>query len=149
MVALTIWLGTSAVFLALTGLGTRVAPFFGVLLAGWPAVLFWLVMAGLMSGLVRPIYRMQPAGWWGTLVLTAAGLVSSGVTFSVIDLSDLLHANRGISASEARLIEPAFSAMIGPMVGLGIFWAAAFLVFVIWIRGYFLGSSNSSSASSW
>ena len=81
VLAVSGWLVLSAVsFLSYLAFG--VLPFFGAVLNGPPAIAGLVAGAAVMFVLAWLVYRLRPAGWWGTAICMTLLSVSTIFTFS-------------------------------------------------------------------
>jgi len=63
---------------------------FGIVWTGAAAVISWLAVAVLIAYLTRAYWRLQPVGWWGTLIATLLATAAAVTTIAQVDLSMLL-----------------------------------------------------------
>jgi hypothetical protein len=123
--------------LLLTPLGGHiVAPFFGLLLTGIPAgLMFWVLAAGWGIGCWL-MYRLNVAGWWLVMAAFVAGMISSVVTFSLHDMTEMYklmdYPQAQIDAIQKMGIFEGHT-----MVWLMVFFSVPFLGYLIFLRRYF------------
>jgi hypothetical protein len=69
-----------------------VVPVFGRLVTGWGGLALLLFASALFAVVGREVFRMRPAGWWGSSGLMLLIGASTGWTFAGVDLADVLRA---------------------------------------------------------
>jgi hypothetical protein len=62
-------------------------PLFGILLTGRPAAALILLTSAACAWLAWSTYRLEPAGWWGSLALVVIGGASATLTCAFVDLA--------------------------------------------------------------
>ncbi|MBI5686322.1 MAG: hypothetical protein HZC54_14710 [Verrucomicrobia bacterium] len=90
VLAAALWLGLGALCMLPMPLAHKsVLPFFGTLLTGLPAMLFYVVWAAGSLWLAWAFYRLMPAAWWIAVVAFLLFSVSNSITFAQIDIMEM------------------------------------------------------------
>jgi hypothetical protein len=119
VLGLSVWLFFGGVtMLMMPVLYRGVAPFFGILISGFPGAVYYLVLAGLFLYLSRALYKLSLVAWWIALLLIFLFGVSSLLTFGQVDLMEMYRLMGYPEAQIAQLQQ--FSFLQGAMV-----WATA------------------------
>ena len=117
----------------LLALPRGMAPFFGLVLTGWPAVGVILLQAFVWVWLGRQIYWMTPAGWWANVVLVTLGHLSGWITFRTIGWDRFVALYSGEEA--IRAIDPSMMAMMrGMMLWVTPLSLVLWLLTLVWLR---------------
>ena len=113
-----------------------VAPIFGVVLTGAPAVIVLIAIAGLCAYVALQLYRLKRAAWWTLIFIDVIGAANAAYTFAVIDLGKL-YEQMGVMTPQLRAMhltdlyrDPTL------WILMGICWIALF-AYVIWTRRFF------------
>jgi hypothetical protein len=118
-------------------------PLFGYLIRGWPAILIGVVFGILGAALALAIFRRNPIGWWGLLVLQLISLANV-LTLQSLNPSELLSA-MGYSAEEAAAASR-FNMWADPaMQGIMVLCWISTLVFIFWTRKFYRFGEQSPS----
>ncbi len=141
VLAAVLCLGMGALSLLSMPLGSKsVMPFFGVLLTGAPATLFLLIMAVGFGWLAWALYRLNPAAWWGVMVVFVVLSVSSAVTFARIDIIEM-YRQMGYPQQQIEQMQK-FGFISGKNFAL---WTAFCMVpwlgYLLWIKRFFSRSA--------
>jgi hypothetical protein len=131
---------------ALATLSYAAVPVLGTILTGVPAMIVILAIAGLMALLSIQLYRLKLQAWWMLLLLQIAGAVFGTITLLRTNF-DELYTRMGIMTPQLEALhlnelyhQPLF------WVPIGAVWVA-FLLFVLWLRRYFVGPGPRTRAS--
>jgi hypothetical protein len=115
--------------------GTAVVPLFGFLLAGFPAAAVCLGLALLWFWAAWRLYRCDILAWWIVVVSMVGFTISSILTYSRHNLSEL-YTLMGYSPAQIAAMEP--YALPQAFVTWGILlWILPVLGFLLYIRRYF------------
>ena len=90
VLTISVWLAISVPMLLLMPVAYRgVMPFFGVYLSGLPGSLFYLASAVVTAYSGWAVYRLDPKGWWVTLLSFTLMLISGVVTYLRQDMTEM------------------------------------------------------------
>ena len=90
VLTISVWLALGVPMLLLIPVAYHgVVPFFGVFLTGVPGSLFSLLFAAVMAYSAWAVYRLDPKGWWVTLLSFTVLLVSVALTYARQDLVEM------------------------------------------------------------
>ncbi|HKQ60015.1 MAG TPA: hypothetical protein VJS92_01945 [Candidatus Polarisedimenticolaceae bacterium] len=146
VLALSVSLGLAGV-LALPMPFVAAVPLFGKTLAGGPAALMTIGAAAASLWLARALYRMEPSGWWGTLILIALAGASWAVSAVTLRTEELLGV---LGLGDARLDELGFGAepfaMRAWLAAVSVLLTVAMVGYLWRIRRYFAGGLSRRSA---
>jgi hypothetical protein len=110
-------------------------PLFHVLLTGWSAAIAILAVAAVCAWLALSTYRLTPAGWWGSILLTLVLIASAAVTFLQIPIKAMYLA-MGHSPEQVEFMVPY---AINPLVHVGL--VAVFgliaVAYLLYLRPHF------------
>jgi len=133
----SLWLGLGSFWLLASSLTTQsVAPMFGYLLSGTPAMLVLLICSAAGLYLAWTSYQLRTAAWWGTLAAVALASLSAAITFARVNLSDF-YRKSGYSEQQIAQLQD-----LGFFTGRFMVWSTIvffflFLVYLLWIKKYF------------
>jgi hypothetical protein len=138
VLALSVWLFLGTLSLLSTPIAYgSVMPWFGFLLSGTPAAILLLVSAALGLYLAWGLYRLKIAVWWLTIAVFTFFTVSAAFTFLSVDLTDLYRL-AGYSKEQVEQLGSLRFFTGGAVVWwLAVFYVL-FLIYMIWIRKFFL-----------
>ena len=141
VLAASLCLGVGALSMLLMPLGYKsVIPFFGTLLAGFPATLFFIVWAVGSGWLAWALYRLKPSAWWAVVVVFVMFSLSSAITFARIDIMEM-YRQMGYSQQQVEQMQK-FSFISGRNFSL---WTvccmAPWIGYLLWIKKYFRRSA--------
>jgi hypothetical protein len=121
-------------------------PLAGTIVTGVPAMIITLAIAGLLASLSMGLYRLKLSAWWALLLLQVIGAAVGILTVMRTDFEQL-YTRMGIMTPELRQMGIA-ELYRDPMIWIpaGIAWAAFFL-FVLWLRRYFMGIAPRTRAA--
>jgi len=140
VLALSLLLASGAFSMMLTPFYNSIVPFFGVLLSGIRGAVVVLVVILLFGYLAWGTYKLKMTAWWGTVVLTIVGAVSSIMTFSHVSLWEL-YEKMNFPAQQIEVMRQSGILENFNMVWYIVFWAAAFLGYLLYTRRFFTTSS--------
>jgi hypothetical protein len=90
VLAMSLWLGCAVPLLALMPVTYHgVAPFFGAFIKGAAGGLFYWVLAALWAWAAWRLYRLEVRAWWVLLVTLALFAVSSLLTYTQHDVTEM------------------------------------------------------------
>lgn len=141
VLAASLWLSMGALCMLPMPLAYKsVLPFFGTLLTGLPAMLFYVVWAAGSLWLAWAFYRLMPAAWWIVVVAFLLFSVSNSITFAQIDIMEMY---RLMGYPQKQLEEmQKFNFFSGKDMAV---WTACCMVpwlgYLFWIRKYFRRSA--------
>jgi len=133
VLAVCLWTLVSAPLLLISVLaGYNVAPFFGLLLAGPPAAILYLVVTGLCLLDAGLMYRLDVRGWWLAFVTILVFTVSSIITYSRHDIGEVYRLMHFPQAQIDQVQHMGFFAAgrFGWMSALGCLPLLGYLVFI-------------------
>lgn len=122
----------------LASLAYATIPLFGTILTGVPAMIVTLAIAGLMALISVQLYRLKPQAWWTLLLFQIAGAVVGAITLSQTNF-DELYTKMGIMTPQLaalHLVDLSRDPFLWVLIG--VVWVG-FLLFVIYLRRYFVG----------
>jgi hypothetical protein len=113
-------------------------PVFGLYITGAAAVTAAVLIAGVFAWLAWGTYRLQPAAWWGALVVAVVGMADAVFTFAAMDVA-VMYKEMGMSAEMVEAMQKAglfatFS-RYGPWLSLAS--GIGSLGYLIYLRRYF------------
>jgi len=116
--------------------GHSVVPFFGLLLAGPPASILYLVFTGLWLLAAGLMYQLDVRGWWLVLLTLLLFTVSSVITYSHHDIGELY---RLMNFPQAQIDQ---AQHLGFFAGKGLMWMSLlgclpFMGYLLFIKRYF------------
>src|SRR5205085_9956310 len=113
-----------------------VAPIFGIVLTGAPAIIVLVAIGGLCAYVALRLYLLRPSAWWTLVLLDVIGAANAAVTFTKIDL-EKLYEQMGIMTPQVRAMHLA-DIYRDPMLWIlmAICWLALF-AYVIWTGRFF------------
>jgi hypothetical protein len=117
------------------GLATGVAPVFGFVLTGLPAVLAFLASGAVFAACAVGLYRLKIAAWWAVLAMHLFWGASTAVTFSRLSMTDL-YVRMGVSGEQLELMSRMGSAM-GLLPWFGAVWAAVMIGYQLYLLRFF------------
>ena len=134
-VSCVLWLGSVMMAsLPLAGRGTM--PFFGTLLSGWTGSLVALSMAGLWIWIGFAWYRLKVSGWWALLAAVILLCLSSFITFSRVDISEM-YQKMGYSQAQIDLIRQHNIISSSLMTWSSMFMLVLMVVYLVWAKRFF------------
>ena len=141
VLAAALWLGLGALCMLPMPLAYKsVLPFFGTLLTGLPAMLFYVVWAAGSLWLAWAFYRVMPAAWWVVVVAFLLFSVSNIMTFTRIDIMEMYRL-MGYPQKELEEMQK-FNFLSGK--GMAV-WTACCMVpwlgYLFWIKKFFRRSA--------
>ncbi len=140
VLALSVILAAGALACPVSLLSVGAFPVFGRLITGWPAVVVILGMAALLAALAWAVYRLKPAGWWGTLILQLFGVANFGF-LGRPGFEDLMKA-MGYSTQEIEITKRYYPLNDIRLLGLiAVSWLIWF-GFILFLRKYFPPSAS-------
>jgi uncharacterized membrane protein len=143
VLAVSLLLGSSAVYFLLMAVTTPFIAFFGRYLTGLPAAAVLVVMAGIDCFLAVLLYRVSLAGWWLAVSALVLRVISVILTFRRADLMEA-YSKMGLSDTQLQQMSanPAFRS--GTLM---LWWSVVlmilFLGYMIWIKRFFRGPAES------
>ncbi len=116
-------------------------PVFGVYLSGSAGVAVAVLIACLFAWVAWGTYRLQPAAWWGALVVVVVGTADGVFAFAAMDISEM-YKKMGIAAEMLESMRKAglfdILSRYGPWLSLTSGLAA--LGYLMFLRRYFFGA---------
>jgi MFS family permease len=138
-----LWLGLGALWLiAAAAMKQSVVPVFGYLVTGTPAALILLICAAAGLYLAYATYRLQMAGWWGSLAAFGLFALSGSITFALVDPAEF-YRKSGYPEDQIALIGrlPFFTGKALAWINAAFF--VLFLIYLLWIRKFFIKPAGS------
>ncbi|MFA6560839.1 MAG: hypothetical protein WCV00_02900 [Verrucomicrobiia bacterium] len=141
VLAASLWLGFGALSMLSMPLGYKsVMPFFGTLLTGFPATLFFVIWAVGSVWLAWAFYRLKPAAWWIVVAAFVLISVSSTITFARVDLMEM-YRQMGYPQQQIEQIQK-YSFFSGRSMAV---WMVCCMVpwlgYLLWIKKFFCRSA--------
>jgi hypothetical protein len=135
VLGLSVGLAACAV-LALPMLARPVVPFFDRLLTGWRAGLLLVAGAWICAWLARATFRLEPVGWWGTVVLLIVLGIGTGLAFAVVEPAEL---QRALGYPQQTFPDGGRPVLFGGTLAIGVtvVFTAAGLLYMARIRKHF------------
>jgi hypothetical protein len=136
VLAMSLWLWLSVPMLVLMPVAYHgVAPFFGIFLSGAPGALFYLSMSAAWGWAGWRLYRLDVRAWWVLLVTLVLFSMSSLVTYSHQNLTDMYQL-MGYPEAQIEQIQKS-----GLMTGNRLSWLVGcsmvpFLSYLLFIKKY-------------
>jgi hypothetical protein len=141
VLAASFWLAFGALgMLATTAYG--VAPFFGILLSGILARVFYLVVAAIWVYCAWALYRLDRRGWWIICAALVLFALSTLATFLRHDLSEM-YTSMGYSADYVAKLRAFSDSRF--TVWSTLVWTILSLGYLLYIRRFFAASDSASS----
>jgi len=142
VLALTLWLAFGALAMLSMIAYNGVAAFFGILISGWPGVIFYVAMAAIWLYCAWAVYRLKVLGWWIVLFVLVVQAVSTILTFSNVELTDMYQL-MGYPEEQIERLQQ-FSIFQGDGMLL---WSAIGFVplfsYLLYVRKFFGGTAKS------
>ena len=113
-----------------------IAPLFGVMLTGAPAVVVLVAVAGLCAFLAVQLYRLKRSAWWTLVLLDVIGAANGAVTLATVDFTKL-YEQLGVMTPQIRAMHLT-DVHRDPMlwVFMAVCWTALF-AYLVWTRRFF------------
>ncbi len=116
-------------------------PVFGSYVSGATGAALVVLIAIVLAWLAWGTYRLQPAAWWGAVVVMVVGTANMIVMFAAMDLSEM-YKKMGMPADQIDLLQKSgileMLTRWGP--GLGVAGGIGWLGYLLFVRRYFVGS---------
>ena len=136
VLAMALWVGFGALSMLLMPALHGVAPWFGQLLSGTTATIFYLGLAVVWTYCAWALYRLDRRGWWVMVVAMVLFSVSNVLTYSRHDLGEI-YAAMGYSSAQLKAME-GWSFLSGrTMVWSSVIFVVPFLSYLLYIRKFF------------
>lgn len=141
VLAASLWLGMGALCMLPMPLAYKsVLPFFGTLLTGLPAMLFYIIWAAGSLWLAWAFYRLMPVAWWIVVVAFLLFSVSNSITFARIDIMEMYRL-MGYPQQQLEQMQK-FNFFSGKSMAV---WTACCMVpwlgYLLWIKKFFRRSA--------
>ncbi len=140
-----------SVFWAVSMLSMMVAyggtiPIFGVILSGIPGAIVLLALALLLAYTARGTYRLDIKAWWCALLTIVGWSISMIITFSTVDMQTY-YIMIGLTPQQLDAMSQV-ETLWGPTMSLFLgLWAIVAVVYLFYIRKYFVGDSQENDPS--
>jgi len=122
-------------------------PFFGKYLTGWPASIVCLALAALDGFLAFSLFKRQILGWWVTITALGVRIVALAITIRRGNLLEA-YARMGWSPRQLQLMQTTGLYHSGGVLWFGLVFLLLFLGYLIWIKRYFVATTQESSSLS-
>ncbi|MHC4159886.1 MAG: hypothetical protein ACYSSO_12490, partial [Planctomycetota bacterium] len=130
-----------AVSLPCMGVYKWIIPFFGVVLSGIPGAIVILLLTLLLAYTAWGVYKLDMKAWWCALLLFVCWFFSTIITFSCVSIQSFC--DKMDLPKQALEMTKQHSTLWGPTTSLFMgFWVIIILVYLIYIRKYFIGDSR-------
>jgi hypothetical protein len=140
VLALSFWLAIGSLF-ALNFVLWGVAPVFGRLVTGVPAIAVLVLASAVLSALAIGVYRLNRLAWWATAAFVVIAMVSAATTYARVDPLDVYRL-AGSPPAQVELLEQMGMARRSMLVGPPIVYGVALLGYLMWVRKYFTVGLN-------
>jgi hypothetical protein len=140
VLALSVIMALSIVSFASSMTYGNMVPMFGVFVTGPAGMALVVLMALVFAYLAWGTYRLQPAAWWGTVLLCLVATVSGAITYARADLMEA-YERLGLPPEQLDVIRKSgivqSMSQSGPWVA--VLAGAACLGYLVYVRRYFTG----------
>lgn len=126
----------SVLLLGMSLAGLAVVPFFGMLVSGLPGSLLMLAMAAGLAWMCRSWYRLQLAGWWALVAVTAIYTLSNLITFTRVEVTEL-YQKMGYSQAQIDLLQQQAWFSGNSLRYAGLIWLPLVFGYLLWVRRFF------------
>jgi hypothetical protein len=140
VLAASLWIAFGALMMLLVPAYGSVAPFFGILLSGAAGIAFYILIALVWAYCAWAIYHLNRRGWWVYVVTLVLFCVSSVITYSRHDLSEV-YATMGHSTEQITAIQK-LALSGGFMVWSSLLFTLPILAYLLYIRKFFPEASQ-------
>jgi hypothetical protein len=135
VLGLSVWLGMSALsFLML--LPHPCVPFFGIYVAGLPAVAMILITSILWALAAVAAYRLRPIAWWFALLFTVLAPLSAMISFGRLGIMEYYRAS-GLSAQQLQFMQEISESRLLPQLIMPIVLGALAVGYLLYVRRFF------------
>jgi hypothetical protein len=135
VLGVTLWLLVAAILIASMSLFYPVAPLFGMLTTRAAARVYYLILAIVWLYAAWAIYRLDIRGWWVALAAMILQVVSSVITFSRYDLTEI-YTLLGYSADQIALTQKmGVTRWITPLST--VIWTIPVIIYLLYLRKFF------------
>ena len=139
VLAVSLTLAFTGLWMLCAAVSQPVLPLFGRLLAGPAVPALMLLMALIAIWLAWASYRLKMVAWWGTLLLCAAGTVSSVLTLMRPDVLEKMEDKMNIPAAQLAVLRKAgFFETLAKMQWLCALTGIGVLCYLLYVRRYFV-----------
>lgn len=137
VLTISVWLAIGVPMMLLLPVSYHgVIPFFGVYLSGLPGSLFCLVVAAVTAYSAWAVYRLDPKGWWVTLLSFTLLLISGALTYAKQDLTEMYRL-MGIPEEQLEQLR-AFGKLSQPlMIGWMVFIEVLLVASLLYVKKHF------------
>lgn len=115
-------------------------PFFGTILDGMRGAVVAIIAMLLFGYIAWGLYKLDIKAWCGSVLLTVAWFVSTGVTFSRVDMMDY-YRKMNFPEEQIEFMKQYSMPQLSSMTWFFILWFIGFAGYLIYIRKYFKKSS--------
>jgi hypothetical protein len=136
VLVLVLFAAFSALMLLIVPWSWRVALFFGAIISGPLAVIFYLMMACVFGYAALACYRLDRRGWWIYLTVTVILFGSTIITYWRHSLSDIYSA-MGYSPEQLAQLRPLIAPISGATNWTTLVFFIPFLGYLIYVRRFF------------
>jgi MFS family permease len=133
-VSLWLWLG-ALMMLVIPFAFHGVFPLFGTILVGWAGTILYITLAVLWIYAAWALYRLDRKGWWVLFVAMIAISISTFLTYSRHDVTEIYRI-AGYSEAQLDQLEKANVFAGAHMAWISLIFAVPFLVYLLYIRRY-------------
>jgi hypothetical protein len=146
VLAVSIISGLGAVSMLLGGITGWVIPFFGILLSGTAGAAVQIFVSLLLGYVAWGAYKLNLKAWWCAVLVSIAGALSIGITFSRVSILDF-YEKMNMTAENLEFFKHSLMQHESVMVIFFLFNTIGFLGYLLYTRRYFTPSSKTESAS--
>lgn len=140
VLAISIWLLFGAITMAGMAAFYPVAPFFGSLLSGNMARAYHVCLAVIWLYAAWALYRLDRRGWWVVFVAMTASILSSVITFSRHDVTEMYGVMHYSAQQIAMIQKVGFGSHM--MLWSTMLWTVPAIAYLLYIRKFFARSAD-------
>ncbi len=117
--------------------------FFGSLISGAVGAVILFIILLLLIYIAVGIYKLRITAWWSAVAVTVIGTLSTIITFSRISLLEL-YQKMNFPEQQLEFIKQTGILKNFNMTWYPLFWALVIIVYMLYVKKFFLPSSNNS-----
>ncbi len=137
VLTISVWLAISVPMVLLMPLAFHgMVPFFGVFLSGVPGSLIYVAFAAVMAYCAWAVYRLDPKGWWVTLISFTLLLVSGVISYLQNDLMEM-YRQMGFPEQQAEQMQQIAAVSRPIMIIWSLFIEALLVGSLLYVKKHF------------
>ena len=145
VLAISLWLLTTALAMLSMSFFYPLAPFFGMLTTGVAARAYHLIFGITWLYAAWALYRLDIRGWWIALILMILSVISAVITFSRHDITEI-YKLLGYPAEQIAIAQKmGMTSWITPWST--VIWSVPVIIYLIYIRKFFAAVKTEPTAS--